>query len=108
MLPVFAAQNLNAGALEVGLLWSALGAGMLVMSTWLASLSQGDLAGRFTMIFRSMVVGGFAMCGLNLLSAPLIAGTLVLVIGGTMIRVADDVRERECPVPHYHWIGCRE
>ncbi|NWF73598.1 MAG: MFS transporter [Nitrospirae bacterium] len=84
MLPVFAAQNLNAGALEVGLLWSALGAGMLVMSTWLASLSQGDLAGRFTMIFRSMVIGGFAMCGLSLLSAPLIAGALVLVIGGTI------------------------
>lgn len=83
MLPVFAEQNLSAGAMEVGVLWSALGAGMLAASTWLASLSQGDMAGRFTMIFRSMIVGGFAMCGLSLLTAPVIAGAFILVIGGS-------------------------
>ena len=83
MLPVFAEQNLSVGALELGALWSALGAGMLAASTWLASLSQGDLHGRFTLIFRSMAVGGLAMCGLSLLTAPLIAGALILVIGGS-------------------------
>jgi MFS transporter, DHA3 family, macrolide efflux protein len=83
MLPVFAEQNLSAGALEVGALWSALGAGMLATSTWLASLSQGDLHGRFTLIFRSMAVGGLAMCGLSMLTAPLVAGALILVIGGS-------------------------
>ena len=83
MLPVFAEQNLSAGALEVGALWSALGAGMLATSTWLASLSQGDLHGRFSLIFKSMMVGGLAMCGLSLLTAPLIAGALILVIGGS-------------------------
>lgn len=83
MLPVFAEKNLSAGVLEIGLLWSALGAGMLVTSAWLASLSHRDLAGRFTMIFRSMAVGGFAMCGLSLLSGPLIAGAFILVIGGS-------------------------
>ncbi|BFU94940.1 MAG: putative Permease, MFS family [Nitrospira sp.] len=83
MLPVFAEQNLSAGALELGVLWSALGAGMLATSTWLASLAQGDLARRFTLIFRSMVVGGLAMCGLSLLTAPLIAGALILIIGGS-------------------------
>ncbi|HKE62145.1 MAG TPA: MFS transporter [Nitrospira sp.] len=83
MLPVFAEQNLSVGALELGALWSALGVGMLAASTWLASLSQGDLHGRFTLIFRSMAVGGLAMCGLSLLTAPLIAGALILVIGGS-------------------------
>ena len=83
MLPVFAEQNLSAGALEVGALWSALGAGMLATSTWLASLAQGDLHGRFTLIFRSMVVGGLAMCGLSMLTAPLVAGALILIIGGS-------------------------
>jgi MFS family permease len=83
MLPVFAEQNLSAGALEVGALWSALGAGMLATSTWLASLAQGDLHGRFTLIFRSMAVGGLAMCGLSMLTAPLVAGALILVIGGS-------------------------
>jgi MFS family permease len=83
MLPVFAEQNLSAGALEVGALWSALGAGMLATSTWLASLTQGDLHGRFTLIFRSMAVGGFAMCGLSMLTAPLVAGALILIIGGS-------------------------
>jgi MFS transporter, DHA3 family, macrolide efflux protein len=83
MLPVFAEQNLSAGAMEVGVLWSTLGAGMLAATTWLASLSQGDLAGRFTLIFRSMVVGGFAMCGLSLLTAPVVAGAFILIIGGS-------------------------
>ena len=83
MLPVFAEQNLSAGALEVGALWSALGAGMLATSTWLASLTQGDLHWRFTLIFRSMAVGGLAMCGLSMLTAPLIAGALILIIGGS-------------------------
>src|SRR5215831_11308077 len=83
MLPVFAEQNLSVGALELGALWSALGVGMLAASTWLASLSQGDLHGRFTLIFRSMMVGGLAMCGLSLLTAPLIAGALILIIGGS-------------------------
>jgi MFS family permease len=83
MLPVFAEQNLSAGALEVGALWSALGAGMLATSTWLASLVQGDLHGRFTLIFRSMAVGGLAMCGLSMLTAPLVAGALILIIGGS-------------------------
>src|SRR5262249_61062541 len=83
MLPVFAEQSLSVGALELRALWSALGVGMLAASTWLASLSQGDLHGRFTLIFRSMAVGGLAMCGLSLLTAPLIAGALILVIGGS-------------------------
>lgn len=83
MLPVFAEQNLSVGALELGALWSALGAGMLATSTWLASLAQGDLQGRFTLISRSMVVGGLAMCGLSLLTAPLIAAALILIIGGS-------------------------
>ena len=83
MLPVFAEQNLSVGALELGALWSALGAGMIAASTWLASLTQGDLHGRFTLIFRSMMVGGLAMCGLSLLTAPLIAGALILIIGGS-------------------------
>jgi len=83
MLPVFAEQNLGASAVEVGVLWSALGAGMLAASTWLASFSQGNLAGRFTLIVRSMIVSGFAMCGLSLLTGPLAAGALILVIGGS-------------------------
>jgi MFS family permease len=83
MLPVFAEQNLSAGAFEVGALWSALGAGMIATSTWLASLTQGDLHGRFTLIFRSMAVGGLAMCGLSMLTAPLVAAALILVIGGS-------------------------
>ena len=37
MLPMFAEQNLGAGAVEMGVLWSALGAGMLATSIWLAS-----------------------------------------------------------------------
>jgi MFS family permease len=56
---------------------------MIAASTWLASLTQGDLHGRFTLIFRSMMVGGLAMCGLSLLTAPLIAGALILIIGGS-------------------------
>src|SRR5262245_4852192 len=72
MLPVFAEQNLSVGALELGALWSALGAGMLAASTWLASLTQGDLHGRFTVIFRSMGLGGVGLCCLGLVQTPAI------------------------------------
>lgn len=83
MLPVFAEQNLSAGAMEVGVLWSALGAGMLAASAWLASRSQGDLVGRFNLIFRAMIVGGLTMCGLSLLTGPLVAGAFIMIIGGS-------------------------
>ena len=106
MLPVFAEQNLSAGALEVGALWSALGAGMLATSTWLASLTQGDLHGRFTLIFRSMAVGGLAMCGLSMLTAPLIAGALILIIGGStalFMPIVWGVLQEVTPAPL--WVG---
>lgn len=83
MLPVFAEQNLRAGALEIGALWSAMGAGMLVASTWLASLAQGDFAKRLTLISRSMGVGSVMICGLSLLNTPWIAGAFILIIGGS-------------------------
>ncbi|MBD0315659.1 MAG: MFS transporter [Nitrospiraceae bacterium] len=83
MLPVFAEQNLSAGAMEVGVLWSALGAGMLAASAWLASRRQGDLVGRFNLIFRAMIVGGLTMCGLSVLTGPLVAGAFIMIIGGS-------------------------
>src|SRR4029077_14362334 len=42
LLPVFATQHLDASAVELGLLWSSLGIGMLVASVWLARINQGD------------------------------------------------------------------
>lgn len=46
-------------------------------------LQKTNLAKRFTLIFRSMVVGGVAVFGLSLMSAPLIAGAFILIIGGS-------------------------
>jgi MFS family permease len=83
MLPVFAKQLLHMGPAELGWLWSTLGIGMLGTSAWLAWLQQGDVASRFRLISGAMVVGGAAVCSLNLVSGNVAAGVLMIIIGGS-------------------------
>lgn len=83
MLPVFAKELLDMGPIQLGGLWSALGAGMLGASAWLAWLKQGDMNDRMKIISRSMTVGGMSVCGLGLLGTPLMAMALIVIIGGS-------------------------
>lgn len=83
LLPVFAKDVLAVGPVQLGWLWSALGVGMLVASLGLASIAQGDLPRRLHLISIALAVGGLAVGTLGFLEAPLAAGAVIAVIGGS-------------------------
>lgn len=83
ILPVYAKEFLGVGPVQLGWLWSALGVGMLLVSTWLAWRHQGDLRSRMRLIVRGMTVGGLAVCSLSQLETPLIAAGVVIIVGGS-------------------------
>ena len=83
LLPVFAKEVLGMGPMELGWLWSSLGVGMLIASLWLTSLTQGNVSRRLRLMAGALAVGGVAVGALNILQAPLAAGALSAVIGGS-------------------------
>lgn len=82
ILPVYAKEFLQVGPVQLGWLWSALGIGMLIVSTWLAWKHQGDIHSRLRLIVSGMIIGGLAVCSLSLLETPLMAAAVVIVVGG--------------------------
>jgi len=83
LLPVYAKESLQVGPVQLGWLWSALGVGMLLASTWLASIRQGDVRNRLRIIARAMTVGGLSVCSLSMLETTLFAAGLIMIIGGS-------------------------
>jgi len=83
LLPVFAKDVLGVGPIQLGWLWSALGVGMLVASVGLTSVTPGDLPRRLHLISVALTVGAFAVGALGFLEAPLAAGAVIAVIGGS-------------------------
>ncbi|WP_447985534.1 MFS transporter [Nitrospira sp. Nam74] len=83
LLPVYAKESLQVGPAQLGWLWSALGVGMLLASTWLASVRQGDVPNRLRIIARAMTVGGLAVVSLSMLETTLFAAGLIMIIGGS-------------------------
>ncbi len=83
ILPVYAKEFLQVGPVQLGWLWSALGVGMLIVSTWLAWTHQGDIHSRLRLIVWGMTVGGLAVCSLSVLEQPLVAAAVVIVVGGS-------------------------
>ena len=84
LLPVYSARVLDAGAAELGWLWSSYGGGMLAVSVVLASSRQSHLTTRIQMVAGSLLLGGIAACALSLSHSFAIALTLVTVIGGSL------------------------
>jgi MFS family permease len=83
LLPVFAKDVLAAGPMQLGWLWSSLGIGMLLGSLCLVWITHGDLSRRLRVISVALAVGGLAVGALSFLQAPLAAGALIAVIGGS-------------------------
>jgi DHA3 family macrolide efflux protein-like MFS transporter len=81
LLPVVAKQVLHIGPAELGWLWSALGGGMLLSSTWLACTRQGLLSARFRLLAVSLGIGGLAVCSLGAFQSVLLSAGLVILIG---------------------------
>jgi DHA3 family macrolide efflux protein-like MFS transporter len=83
LLPVFAKEVLGVGPIQLGWLWSALGVGMLLASLVLTSVTQGDVPWRLRFMSGALAIGGLAVAALGFLDAPIAAGALIAVIGGS-------------------------
>jgi len=81
LLPVFAEKVLHVGAMTLGWLWSAYGAGMVAVSITLACTEQHRAGTRLLFIAGAMVVGGVASFILAGTAQPLVAIVLVALIG---------------------------
>jgi MFS family permease len=84
LLPVFAKEILAVGPVQLGWLWSGLGAGMLAASLGLAFVKQGQVSRRLNVISSTMVVGGLAMGALQFVQTPFVAGSLIIIIGSSI------------------------
>jgi MFS family permease len=81
LLPVFAEKVLHVGAMMLGWLWSAYGAGMVAISIALACTQQQKRSIRLLIIVAAMLVGGVASFILSGTTQPLLAIGLVTTIG---------------------------
>ncbi|HET7910211.1 MAG TPA: MFS transporter [Nitrospira sp.] len=81
VLPVYATEELQVGPVQLGWLWSALGAGMLGASSWLALRQKNDVRSRLQILVSGTAVGGLATCTLAALESPLIAAGFVILVG---------------------------
>ncbi|HJU05612.1 MAG TPA: MFS transporter [Nitrospiraceae bacterium] len=81
LLPQFAEKVLHVGAMTLGWLWSAYGAGMVAVSIALASFKQQTPSIRLLMITGAMVIGGTASFLLAGTAQPLLSMGLVAMIG---------------------------
>jgi MFS family permease len=81
VLPVYAKEYLQVGPVQLGWLWSALGAGMLAASSWLAFRRNNDVRSRMQILVSGTTVGGLATCTLAVLESPLLAAGFVILVG---------------------------
>lgn len=81
LFPVFARKMLGLGPVEVGYLWSALGAGLLVTSIGLLWVTDWRIKDRMRLIMATSVLSGVALCVLTVTPDPYLAGLLMGVIG---------------------------
>jgi MFS transporter, DHA3 family, macrolide efflux protein len=84
LLPVFAEKVLHVNALMLAWLWSAYGAGMLVVSLVLACMKQYTPSVRLRLIVAAMVVGGAASYLLGVTNQTFLALGLVAIIGASL------------------------
>lgn len=81
LLPVFAEKILHVGAMTLGWLWSAYGAGMVAVSIALACSPQYRAATRLLLIAGAMVIGGVASFILAGTAQAILSIVLVALIG---------------------------
>jgi MFS transporter, DHA3 family, macrolide efflux protein len=84
LLPVFAEKVLHVGAMTLGWLWSAYGAGMVAVSVALACTKQLSGSLRLMLIAAAMVLGGVASFILAGIATPILAIALVAVVGAAL------------------------
>ena len=81
LFPVFGRHLLGLGPVEIGYLWSWLGAGLLLSSFGLIRVSAWDLPRRLVVIMLSCALAGLALIGLTWTQDVWTASLLVVCIG---------------------------
>jgi MFS transporter, DHA3 family, macrolide efflux protein len=81
LLPVLTDKVLHVGAMMLGWLWSAYGAGMVLISIALAVSKQRVASIRVLFITGAMFIGGAASFILSVTATPLLSMALVAIIG---------------------------
>lgn len=100
LLPVFARKLLDLGPAEVGYLWSAFGAGLLVVSLVLVKVTDWELRKRFFIISGSSALSGAALWGLVWAEEFMTAALFMGLIGagvGTLTPIAWGVLQEIAP-----------
>jgi MFS family permease len=105
LFPVFARKLLALGPAEVGYLWSAFGAGLLLVSLGLVGVTDWELRKRFLLIAASSALSAAALWGLVCVEQLMVAGLLMGLVGagvGTLTPIAWGVLQEIAPG---HMIG---
>lgn len=86
LLPIFAKVYLNVGSVWMGWIWSALGIGMVLMTTALAWIKHKSEHGKFLILCMGTAVAALSAVALTFVPGPWTAMIVVGVIGaGTAI-----------------------
>lgn len=100
LFPVFGRHLLGLGPVEIGYLWSWLGAGLLLASFGLVRVSAWDLTRRLSLIALSSTASGLALAGLTWTQDVRAASLLVACIGlgfGTWTPIAWGIIQEVAP-----------
>ena len=100
LFPVFGRHLLGLGPVEIGYLWSWLGAGLLLASIGLVRVSAWDLARRLSVIAISSALAGVALVGVTWTQDVRIASLLVACVGlgfGTWTPIAWGIIQEVAP-----------
>jgi len=100
LFPVFGRHLLGLGPVEIGYLWSWLGAGLLLASIGLVRVSAWDLSRRLSVIAISSALAGVALVGVTWTQDVRIASLLVACVGlgfGTWTPIAWGIIQEVAP-----------
>jgi MFS family permease len=100
LFPVFARKLLDLGPVEVGYLWSMLGAGLLSVSVALTIISAWSIKRRIKVIAFASAMSGLVLLALVKTNQPTSAAVLLMILGaglGVLTPVAWGVLQEVAP-----------
>jgi predicted MFS family arabinose efflux permease len=80
-LPVFAKEDIAAGSVWMGLLWSSYGLGMLLASLSIAMIGRSRVARMMHIALLTLALGGASVAALSFVRVKFAAATLMVVVG---------------------------
>lgn len=81
LLPIIAKNILSGGPMVLGMMWSTLGLGMILMSVLLMSMTRRTLIAHLLLMSAAPVIEGVAIVGLTVVRSVVAALLLMVLIG---------------------------